>query len=77
MDMSEFLKRVDAQIREKLVRLEKPAERRQQQVAVSEERRSGKDRRGVRRALAALVDAMQDGCSGDCQQGRKSCNCRK
>lgn len=77
MDMSEFLKRVDAQIREKLVRLEKPSERRQQKIAVSEERRSGQDRRGVRRALAALVDAMPDGCGGDCQQGRLPCNCNK
>lgn len=49
MDMAEFFKRVDAQIREAAAKEKKPSERRQQQVPVAEDRRSGRDRRGGRR----------------------------
>lgn len=74
MGVREIMEQVDAQI--KALAAKKPVgrDRRQQQIAVAEDRRSGLDRRGIRRALAALVNA--EGCGGDCQQGRKSCDCR-
>lgn len=75
MGVREIMEQVDAQLKALAARKPVGKDRRQQQIAVTEERRSGQERRGIRRAFAELFST--DGCSGDCQQGRKSCTCRK
>lgn len=54
MDMSEFLRNIDTQIedlKKKATQESRPRDRRQQQIPVAIERRSGKDRRWCNQGL--------------------------
>lgn len=75
MGVREILEQVDAQIKALAARKPVGRDRRQQSIAVAEDRRSGQDRRGIGRALVDVFST--EGCGGDCQQGRKPCKCRE